>query len=301
MLALALPSLSLPGLFPVSERVTGLSGTLTHAPLVAASKGEPGNINVGDRNRDEILALFADELTVGNVFAKTLANSPAYDVSKSGMVAIDLERHSTSFPSLFLISVTSIPDMKASAFEREGTSSPPERPGLVLTSLGPDRPGLVNRLAAFVKRHDGNIEDTRMAKLGGEFAVIMLVSGQASNLDSLMSGLAEVESETGLICFAKRTEGGQAFEARRLVRLKVSALDRPGIVQAVTEVLADKSVNVASLSSRLVPAPLTGASLFELEADLQIPDAVPFAALEGELNALCEREDLDFTLSEGHA
>ncbi|OQX69980.1 MAG: hypothetical protein B6A08_02105 [Sorangiineae bacterium NIC37A_2] len=187
--------------------------------------------------------------------------------------------------------------MKASAFERDGTSSPRERPGIVLTSLGPDRPGLVNRLAAFVKRYDGNIEDTRMAKLGGEFAVLMLVSGPAARLDALLEHLSEAEADTGLSCFAKRTQGASDREGRT-IHLKVSSLDRPGIVEAVTELLARHSINVASLSSRLVPAPLSGASLFELEAELHVPETISTDALHEMLDQLCEQEDLDFTLAE---
>ena len=42
---------------------------------------------------------------------------------------------------------------------------------LVLTALGPDRPGLVNEISAMVLAAGANLEDSRMAILGGEFAL----------------------------------------------------------------------------------------------------------------------------------
>ena len=48
---------------------------------------------------------------------------------------------------------------------------------MVLTAVGPDRPGLVNHLSSFIREADASIEDSRMAILGGEFAMILLISG----------------------------------------------------------------------------------------------------------------------------
>ena len=50
-----------------------------------------------------------------------------------------------------------------------------DRGYVVLTAVGPDRPGLVNALASLIRDAGANIEDSRMAILGGEFAVILLI------------------------------------------------------------------------------------------------------------------------------
>ena len=53
---------------------------------------------------------------------------------------------------------------------------------LVLSALGPDRPGLVADITHYVTERGGNIEDSRMAVFGGEFGVMMLVSGTADEI-----------------------------------------------------------------------------------------------------------------------
>ncbi|MCK5262904.1 MAG: glycine cleavage system protein R, partial [Gammaproteobacteria bacterium] len=48
---------------------------------------------------------------------------------------------------------------------------------LVITALGADRPGIVDELSNTLLTHQLNIEDSRMSVLGGEFAILLLVTG----------------------------------------------------------------------------------------------------------------------------
>ena len=175
------------------------------------------------------------------------------------------------------------------------------RHGVVLTALGPDRPGLVNQLAARVGRAGGNIEDTRMAKLGGEFAVLIYVTGAESALVELTEMRTEIESALGVTCFVQRTRESIPSEHALHYRLEISGLDRPGIVESISAVLTTKSINVASLSSRVQHAPLTGTPMFLLEADLQVPPSVNLSQLRRDLGDACERENLDYLLEPGRA
>lgn len=172
-----------------------------------------------------------------------------------------------------------------------------ERPGLVLTAIGPDRPGLVNALAGFVSRRGGNIEDTRMAKLGGEFAVLMLVTGTSAALGELEQDQRAIEAELGISCSFKPTHSAPQSPGARAYRLRISATDRPGIVEGLSQLLAARGVNVASLSSRVVHAPLTGTPLFELEADLELPAALVIAEFRRALDEVAERENIDHELA----
>ena len=47
----------------------------------------------------------------------------------------------------------------------------------VLTAVGRDRPGLVEKISSLLLGAGANLEDSRMAILGGEFALILLFSG----------------------------------------------------------------------------------------------------------------------------
>src|SRR6186713_2907562 len=166
---------------------------------------------------------------------------------------------------------------------------------LVLTAVGPDRPGLVRAISSVVLGAGASVEDSRMAILGGEFALIVLVSGGEAAVARVERELASLEAELGLRFLFKRTKP----EARRGVNrhvLHVSGVDRPGIVHAVTDLLAKRTVNVASLESSLTFAPDSGTPLFVLEAELQVPSEVTLAELERELAELAQDENLDLSL-----
>ena len=57
----------------------------------------------------------------------------------------------------------------------------------VFSAIGADRVGIVDDLSGLVSEGGGNIEESKMAVLGGEFAVMMLVSIEAEALDSLVA------------------------------------------------------------------------------------------------------------------
>jgi|SRR5688572_4601687 len=173
--------------------------------------------------------------------------------------------------------------------------------GVVLTAVGPDRPGIVNALAALLHQVGANIEDTRMAKLGGEFAVLMLVTGDERVLSEVMSKRERIEAELAVRCTLEKTSKPTPTGDGLPYRLEVSGFDRPGIVQSVSTVLARLDINVASLSSRVVHAPLSGTPMFLLDLDLEVPRKVSLPALRRDVAEACERENLDFSLEPGRA
>src|SRR5215203_1620298 len=69
---------------------------------------------------------------------------------------------------------------------------------LILTAVGPDQIGLVEKISAFVSQHGCNIEDSKMAVFCGEFAVIVLISGDATGLSAISKNYRDIETETGL-------------------------------------------------------------------------------------------------------
>lgn len=166
---------------------------------------------------------------------------------------------------------------------------------LVLTAFGPDRPGLVSEISAAIHGAGANLEDSRMAILGGEFALLVLVSGPEAAAVAVENALAPLGERLGLRLMSKRTGRGQQRDFLPY-RISVSGFDRPGIVSRVTEILARRGVNVASLESHLAYAPLSGTPMFVLEAELQVPSEVALTELRRELSAQCDEENLDLSL-----
>src|SRR3954452_8765880 len=65
----------------------------------------------------------------------------------------------------------------------------------VLTLTGPDRIGIVDRVTGLLLARGGNVETSRMARLGGEFAILMLVSLPEDRLAGLESELEHLSAE----------------------------------------------------------------------------------------------------------
>jgi glycine cleavage system transcriptional repressor len=170
---------------------------------------------------------------------------------------------------------------------------------LVLTAVGPDRPGLVNEISSLVLAAGANLEDSRMAILGGEFALLMLVSGEEAKMHDVEARSAHLGERLGLRVITKHTTPQQVPNDFLPHRFRVTGVDRPGIVQRVTAVLAGRGVNVASLESRLEFAAESGTPMFILDAALQIPSALALADLRRELATACEEENWDFSLEGG--
>jgi glycine cleavage system transcriptional repressor len=168
----------------------------------------------------------------------------------------------------------------------------------VLSAVGPDRPGIVDRLSALIHEAGGNIEDSRMAILGGDFALVLLFAGPPAALARVRRCLGPLARRLKLSCSLKPTRPRRGPERRRLLRLDVRGLDHPGIVHHVTAVLAAQGVNVAALDTRLAEAPESGAPFFILKADLQAPRDLSLSDLRRSLDRVCASDALDFSIEE---
>jgi glycine cleavage system transcriptional repressor len=167
---------------------------------------------------------------------------------------------------------------------------------MVLTAVGQDRPGLVQRIAALIHAEGGNLEDSRMAILGGEFALILLFSGAPDVVEAVSVKHGALGRELGLTMSLRATVSQRPKGEYLPYRLKVVGEDRPGIVVQVTEVLSRMQINVAALDSNISHAAHSGTPMFQLQARLEVPSRTAFASLRGELTRLCDQENLDFTL-----
>lgn len=180
---------------------------------------------------------------------------------------------------------------------RDGEQVEALKQGLVVSAIGADRPGLIRDFSHQIRLRGGNIEDTRMTKMGGEFALLLLVTGSESSLSELVSAESTIESALDVVCSFKPTQSGQLL-AGEVLRFSASGLDRAGIVERISQTLADHGVNVTSFLSRLENAPLSGTPLFVLETEARIPPETSRAKIVAELRGVCEREGLDLLLDQ---
>src|SRR5207344_2747046 len=109
---------------------------------------------------------------------------------------------------------------------------------LILTAVGPDQVGLVEKISEFIARHGCNIEDSKMAVFCGEFAVIMLISGDGSSLAKVGRDYMDIETETGLTIAIKTASQRKSTELFLPYKLVASCMDHPGVVYRISAVLS---------------------------------------------------------------
>src|SRR5258708_38228659 len=105
---------------------------------------------------------------------------------------------------------------------------------LILTVIGPDRPGLVRALAHAVAAHGGSWLESRMARLAGQFAGIVMVEAP----DSLLTDLHALESE-GLQIVGHPAAAVENAPVGERLAVEVVGNDRPGIGRDGAQELAD--------------------------------------------------------------
>ena len=166
---------------------------------------------------------------------------------------------------------------------------------LALSALGPDRPGLVAEITEYLTERGANVEDSRMAVLGGEFGVLILVSGTPGEIDTIEREQAGLAEKTGLALVFRRTRSPEDHRRAASIPCLVTAeaLDHEGIVRAVSRALHGAGVNIVSLETSAYEAPVTGSPLFRLEARVDLPAQVTVGKLRKAMDAVAEAENLD--------
>ncbi|KAJ1564487.1 hypothetical protein HK405_014745 [Cladochytrium tenue] len=141
--------------------------------------------------------------------------------------------------------VTSTTMMQRRHQQSEAGSSgggPPEF--LVVSMIGKDRVGVVQDLAKYLASLGANVGESRMARLGGEFAVIVLIALKGGDPKTFLTKIQEV-----------------------FPGFQVDGPDQTGIVYAVTEKLAKRGISIDSIETRTTPAAFAGYPMFYMKVE----------------------------------
>ena len=164
---------------------------------------------------------------------------------------------------------------------------------LVITAIGEDRPGIVDEVSRILLNNDLNIEDSRMSILGGEFAIILLVSGSKQSVTSIIDQQPQLEQALNLKLLIKSTRARQTGGDVVPYSIKVVGMDHPGIVHQLARFLSQNSINIKDMETDSYPAPHTGTPMFAVNMVVDIPGSSATSKLRDEFMALCEEQNLD--------
>ena len=157
----------------------------------------------------------------------------------------------------------------------------------LLTAAGSDRPGIVAAIAGVLFDNDCNIEDSQMARLGPDFACMLMIrmpEGMVSQ--QLETRIAQSVNEMGLrvdLHDLRPEEASETRPQRQRHLIHVYGADRKGIVHRITRRLADQSVNITNLHTEVVRHQTP---LYVMMIEVEIPPFVDAGALQGDLSKI---------------
>ena len=171
-----------------------------------------------------------------------------------------------------------------------------------LSAIGRDRPGIVADLAELVYDCDCNLEDSSMTILGSEFAVLLLLTGEAAGVEERLSTASKrLEWEKRLTVFIRPLEhepipysvGKEAAP----YDLQATGVDKAGLVARVARVLERHGASIQQMFTQSRPEPGTGTPIYTMGIRFDLPAAVAEADLRRDLDAVAADLNIEVSLS----
>ncbi len=143
---------------------------------------------------------------------------------------------------------------------------------LVVTITGPDKIGLVERVSKLVVECEGNIAASRMARLGGEFAMLMYINITEEHTPKLKNEL-ETLTEEGykLTTTATGQDDPNKYAGWMPYQIEVDGADHEGIIHQIARYFAENKFNIENMDTNMVKAPVSGIPLFQMCAVVLLP------------------------------
>jgi len=143
---------------------------------------------------------------------------------------------------------------------------------LVLTAVGRDQSGVVEEFTKLILHYDGNIEASRMVRLGGDFAMLVFVSAPENRVIELRRAVAELHY-TKFDVLTRLSEVGMEAEDPQVNRCTITVIgaDHMGIINQVAQYLTEQGINLESMHTEVSAAPMSGTPLFTMSAEVVVP------------------------------
>jgi glycine cleavage system transcriptional repressor len=167
---------------------------------------------------------------------------------------------------------------------------------LAISAIGKDRPGLAHEVVRTIADCGASINESRMLPLGGELAMLILVSGNWHAVARVESDLARLAETAGLDLHLRRTEPRPLREEYIPYSIDVIGPDHAGIVAGLAGFLTARQIEIAEVASRSYAASQTGAAMFAVQMMINVPAKLPISQLREDFMEYCDSQNLDAIL-----
>jgi glycine cleavage system transcriptional repressor len=161
---------------------------------------------------------------------------------------------------------------------------------IVFTLTGPDRIGIVDDLTRMLLEMGGNVETSRMTRLGGEFAILMLVSIPSEELAVLDKNIATFAGQGYKVTTSQTSLSyAERFPGWRPCQIEIRGADHEGIIHEIAHILSQRGISIESMDTVTTRAPISGMPLFMMTAAVIVPPGLSGRDWDDELSDAADR------------
>jgi phosphoserine phosphatase len=164
----------------------------------------------------------------------------------------------------------------------------------VISAVSKDRPGLVHSVTRVLADLNVNIVDVDARSVRGHFSMFLVVdlATAACTYDEMMSTLKPVGENFDLGLRAEPYHAGRRKADKHLMILTVMGVDHPGIVAAISAILAQNRINIEKIKM------IARGDYIAMELKVDMSEVNDLAGIRDQLYAYSEIDGLDVSIRE---
>ncbi len=169
---------------------------------------------------------------------------------------------------------------------------------LVINAIGQNRPGISYQLFHLTTQLGCNIVDSKIALLGGEFSLMMLISGNHTQITNAEAQLPVFGVKHQLLTTMKRTTVPQVRHCTYKIDAIIESTDRTGIIEHFTQFYASRYIDLEALNARILSKSTEETMVtFQVTGTAYVDDSCNLTQLQEDFYNMCKAQSLQGKLN----
>ena len=166
---------------------------------------------------------------------------------------------------------------------------------LVISAIAPNQPGIAHQITSLVTDCGCNIVESKMKAMGNTFSLVLMAEGEWNAIAKLEHILPQKAPTLGMTTMMQRAEKNNSRNELPY-RVKIIALDNPGITKEITNFFSKQNINIQEMSCNTYPSHQTGAMIGQIKLTVSIPVNLSVSSIRDKFNDFCAKTNLDGTM-----
>ncbi len=169
---------------------------------------------------------------------------------------------------------------------------------IVFTLTGTDRIGIVDEITNSLLELGVNIEASRMARLGGEFAILMLMELPTGSKEALDRTVSDLSLQGYKITTTETSQTAALPRTNWLpYHIEVEGADHEGVFHHLVHILSEHGISIENADTGTTRAPNSGIPLFSMRALILVPPHADEHAWQHALEMEAQEQHVDVSIA----